>query len=178
MSVKSCIAAGAAILALLGATTTSANELRRVAFLGVEFQNDNEGYEPTNDAERARIAALERQFTEQLAQTGIFAFLPLSAATRETIAKGQPLGSCGGCETDFGKKAGAGEVAWIKVQKVSNLILNMNVYMLDVNTQKPTFVHSVDIRGNTDEMWQRSLTYLIKNYLRPTLEPQATGPGL
>jgi hypothetical protein len=27
------------------------------------------------------------------------------------------------------------------------------------------FVHSVDIRGNTDESWMRSLTYLLSNYL-------------
>ena len=31
-----------------------------------------------------------------------------------------------------------------------------------------TFVRSVDIRGNTDESWSRSLTYLVKNYLLPT----------
>ena len=42
--------------------------------------------------------------------------------------------------------------------KVSNLILNMNVYLADVASQKMAFVHSVDIRGNTDESWMRSLT--------------------
>jgi hypothetical protein len=28
-----------------------------------------------------------------------------------------------------------------------------------------TFVHSVDIRGNTDVSWTRSLKYLLDNYL-------------
>jgi hypothetical protein len=37
------------------------------------------------------------------------------------------------------------------VQKVSDLILNLNVYMTDVAARKLAFVHSVDIRGNTDE---------------------------
>ena len=57
--------------------------------------------------------------------------------------------------------------AWIVVQKVSDLILNINVYMADVATGKLAFVHSVDIRGDTDESWTRGLTYLVKNYLLP-----------
>ena len=66
---------------------------------------------------------------------------------------------------EFGKELGAELIAWITVQKVSNLILNMNVYMADVATEKMTFVRSADIRGNTDESWTRSLNYLLKNYL-------------
>jgi hypothetical protein len=37
--------------------------------------------------------------------------------------------------------------------------------MADVAAKKMAFVHSVDIRGNTDESWTRGLTYLLKNYL-------------
>ncbi len=54
------------------------------------------------------------------------------------------------------------------MQKVSNLILNMNVYMADVATSKMTFVRSVDIRGNTDESWSVGMNWLIKNYVPPS----------
>jgi hypothetical protein len=27
------------------------------------------------------------------------------------------------------------------------------------------FAHSVDIRGNTDESWERGIRYLLRNYL-------------
>jgi hypothetical protein len=37
------------------------------------------------------------------------------------------------------------------VQKVSNLILNINVYMENAASGKMEFARSVDIRGNTDE---------------------------
>ena len=37
--------------------------------------------------------------------------------------------------------------------------------MVDVAAGKLVFVHSVDIRGNTDESWTRGITYLVKNYL-------------
>ena len=54
------------------------------------------------------------------------------------------------------------------MQKISNLILNMNVYMADVASKKVTFIHSVDIRNNTDELWMRALTYLVQNYVLTT----------
>ena len=66
---------------------------------------------------------------------------------------------------EYGKQTGADYAAWIVVQKVSDLILNINVYMGDVAARKLTFVHSVDIRGNTDESWTHGISYLVKNYL-------------
>ena len=51
------------------------------------------------------------------------------------------------------------------VQKVSNLILNINVYIEDARQKKMEFVKSVDIRGNTDEFWQRGLDYMLRHYL-------------
>ena len=80
-------------------------------------------------------------------------------------AAGAEIGNCGGCEFDYGRQVGGDLAAWITVQKVSDLILNINVYMADVAARKLAFVHSVDIRGNTDESWTRGLTYLLKNYL-------------
>ena len=78
-------------------------------------------------------------------------FVPVPPETMREIAAGQNIGDCHGCEVEYGRKLHADLIARIKVQKVSNLILNMNVYMADVASQKMTFVHSVDIRGNTDE---------------------------
>jgi hypothetical protein len=142
-----------------------------VAFLGVHFQNDNAGLEPTTDAERKRLSEIEDSFKQQLTASGRFKFIALSASEKETIKAGQMVGACGGCEFDYGRQAGADLVAWMRVQKVSNLILNLNVYIGRVTDRKLVFVHSVDMRGNTDESWMRSLTYLVQNYLlRPSSE--------
>ncbi|MDR3535877.1 MAG: DUF2380 domain-containing protein [Acetobacteraceae bacterium] len=54
------------------------------------------------------------------------------------------------------------------VQKVSNLILNMNVVVRDVATGQTIAAGSVDIRGNTDESWSRALAYLVHNRLQPS----------
>lgn len=51
------------------------------------------------------------------------------------------------------------------VQKVSNLILNINVYLRDVHTSRLVAAASVDMRGNTDESWSRATRYLIRERL-------------
>ena len=49
------------------------------------------------------------------------------------------------------------------MQKVSNLILNINLQLRDVATGKLVQAASTDIRGNTDESWEHGIRYLIKN---------------
>jgi hypothetical protein len=51
------------------------------------------------------------------------------------------------------------------VQKVSNLILNMNIYLRDTHTGRLVTVMSADFRGNTDESWSRTTSYLLRNRL-------------
>lgn len=150
-----------------GTSGVAAAEPRSIAFLGVEFMNDNEMYEPTTDAERGRMAKIEEIFKTQLTESGRFRFVEVHDNVKARIAAGQRVGSCGGCEMDYGKELGSQLVAWIEVQKISNLILNANIYMADVAAEKMIFVKSADMRNNTDESWARSVTYIVKNYLLP-----------
>jgi hypothetical protein len=138
---------------------------RSVALLNVQFLNDHGDLEPTTSAERARLALIASLFKAKLEASGRYKFVSIPAEAAGKIAAGPEIGACGGCEFDYGKELGADTAAWIVVQKVSDLILNINVYMADVAAKKMEFVHSVDIRGNTDESWTHGLTYLVKNYL-------------
>ena len=106
-------------------------------------------------------------FKAKLETSGRYHFVSIPADAASKIAAGPEVGACGGCEFGYGKELGADTVAWIVIQKVSDLILNINVYMADVRSGKLAFVHSVDIRGDTDESWTRGITYLVKNYLLP-----------
>jgi hypothetical protein len=147
------------------AAANAGSEPQTVAFLGVQLQNDNARYEPTTDAERARKKKVAELFKAELEASGRFRFVPVPPAMQAEIKAGRNVGACAGCEFEYGRSLGADLVAWIKIQKVSNLILNLNVYMANVSAKKVTFAHSVDMRGNTDESWTRSLKYLIDNYL-------------
>jgi hypothetical protein len=138
---------------------------RSVALLNVQFLNDHGDLEPTTSAEQARLALIASLFKAKLEASGRYKFVSIPAEAAGKIAAGPEIGACGGCEFDYGKELGADTAAWIVVQKVSDLILNINVYMADVAAKKMAFFHSVDIRGNTDESWTHGLTYLVKNYL-------------
>jgi hypothetical protein len=157
------IAAGAC----LAATDAPSDAAKSVAFLNVQFLNDHADLEPTTGAERARIALIASVFKAKLETSGRYRFVSVPPEAASKIAAGPEVGACGGCEFGYGKELGADYAAWIVVQKVSDLILNINVYMVDVAAKKMAFVHSVDIRGDTDESWTRGITYLVKNYLLP-----------
>jgi hypothetical protein len=157
---------GSLTVGVCSATTDAPSEpAKSVALLTVHFLNDHEDLEPTTSAERARIALIASLFKAKLEASGLYRFVSLPADAAGKIAAGPEVGACGGCEFAYGKELGADAVAWIVVQKVSDLILNINVYMADVAAKKMAFVHSVDIRGDTDESWTRGITYLVKNYL-------------
>lgn len=76
---------------------------------------------------------------------------------------GTYLYECNGCELEIARKLGADRVLTAWVQKVSNLILNMNIEVKDVKTGEVTLKKSVDIRGNTDQSWSRGISYMTRD---------------
>jgi hypothetical protein len=140
-------------------------EVPRVAFLGFEFINTS--LEATARVEVERIRLLDDVLRQKLTASSRFEIVDIPPDTIKEIASGAPptISNCNGCQRRFAQMVGANWAAWGTVQKVSNLILNINVYMEDAESGKMKFARSVDIRGNTDESWRRGLDYLLRNYL-------------
>jgi hypothetical protein len=155
----------AASVAIGGRSTAATPARKTVAMLSVQFLNDHADLEPTTDVERVRLSSIEQLFKSELEASGRYSFVSIPSNLAAKMAAGPGMGNCGGCEFGYGEQLGADLAAWMTVQKVSDLILNINVYMADIATRKTTFVRSVDIRGNTDESWTHGLTYLVKYYL-------------
>jgi hypothetical protein len=159
----------AAIMAIIAAPIAVASAaadttaVPRVAFFG--FQLINTSLEPTTPTESERVRMLGDLFREKVDASGRFKIIAIPPDLRETIAAGPEISGCNGCERDFARKLGADWAAWGTVQKVSNLILNINVYMEDAQEAKMEFVKSVDIRGNTNESWRHGLDYMLRHYL-------------
>jgi len=109
-------------------------------------------------AEQARLHRLDGQLRAALAQSSRYDVIAVA-----TDASEPSWWTCDGCEVDPARKAGArfSVVGW--VQKVSNLILNINIVVRDVGTGKRVAAGSVDIRGDTDESWTRGLSFLLRN---------------
>jgi Protein of unknown function (DUF2380) len=121
--------------------------------------------------EQARLARAGDQLRKGLADSGKFAVLDIGPVEAE--ARSANLQSCGGCDVDMAKKLGADLSITGTVQKVSNLILNMNLYIHDAHTGKLITSMSADFRSNTDESWSRTVSYLLRNRL---LEPNYGAP--
>ena len=77
----------------------------------------------------------------------------------------QYLHECNGCEIGLGRALDADWVLVGWVQKVSNLILNLNVVVRDVNSESVVARAFVDLRGNTDKSWTRATHYLLDEIL-------------
>jgi hypothetical protein len=115
----------------------------------------------TRPEEMARLDRLAPRLREALAASGRFAVVPIDAV--EARAKAQNLQICGGCDRTLAREAGANVSITGQVQKVSTLILNMTIYVRDVETGRDIQVESVDMRGDTDESWSRGIDWLIRN---------------
>jgi hypothetical protein len=156
-------ALAAFLICMSAVPSAAADDIPQVAFLG--FQLINTSLEPTTTAEDQRIRMLDDLFQQKLEASGRFKIAPIPPALRQEITAGPEISNCNGCQRDWARKVGADWAAWGTVQKVSNLILNINVYMEDARAGKLQFVKSVDIRGNSDESWRRGLDYLLRHYL-------------
>lgn len=140
----------------------------KVAFLGITFiDTSTEGaYNGVRADQTARIPLLENEVRARFVQEGftILSNDPIAAELANTVNPAD----CYGCEVRMAAKLGADYVLVGEVQKVSNLILAMNLVMRDVRTAEMVRGMSVDIRSNTDETWLRGVRYILKNHFFKT----------
>ncbi|GAA0296053.1 DUF2380 domain-containing protein [Rhodovulum strictum] len=166
MNLRPRLAALAAMIALAAAPLAAQVPLNRdaqVAFFGIAFlDTSTEGaYFGAREDEQARIVLLEDEVRARFGAEG-FALMD-NAPVAEDLARIKNPANCYGCELRIADKLGADYVLVGEVQKVSNLILSMNLVMRDVETGAMVRGLSVDIRSNTDESWLRGMRYILKN---------------
>ncbi|MDO9599771.1 MAG: DUF3280 domain-containing protein [Azoarcus sp.] len=122
-----------------------------------------------------RLARVRDMFADGVAAAGVYRVIGLGAA--QPVHDGyrrqiQNVHRCGYCQVEIGKAAGARLTAAGWVQKVSNLILNINVEIRDVEADRVVLTKSVDIRSNTDQSWERGMRFLV----RDIVERRAANP--
>ena len=117
---------------------------------------------PRSD-ERERLLRIGDQLRQAMADSGQYAVVDIAPVN--AAAHGKNLQACGGCDVQYAQQLGADLAITGTVQKVSNLILNMNIYLRNVHTGRLVTSMSADLRGNTDESWSRAMSYLLRNRL-------------
>ncbi|NNM00607.1 MAG: DUF2380 domain-containing protein [Gammaproteobacteria bacterium] len=118
-------------------------------------------------ADVARRTRMIRDFfAEQLAGSENFTQLALerdSDSYRELMNASGRLFECKRCIVKYGEQLGSDYVLHGWVQRVSNLIINLNVEILEVASGKVYDRATVDTRGNTDKTWMDGASYLLRH---------------
>ncbi|MEO9066418.1 MAG: DUF3280 domain-containing protein [Burkholderiaceae bacterium] len=159
----------AALLCLLPAPHAAAQRVgqtarQTIAVLDFDLLDDQKATVPDTTL-GPRLAAIRSQLAEALARENLYTVVDNAPARTliDTSRATQDLHDCNGCELAIGKALGADRVMVGWVQKVSNLILNINLQIEDVATGRVILNKSVDLRGNTDESWRRGIAYLVRD---------------
>ncbi|MGF1610580.1 MAG: DUF2380 domain-containing protein [Kiloniellales bacterium] len=154
-------------------TGSAAAELPRVAVFDFELIDtslEGELSGPRAD-EQQRLVLIGDLLRRQLAESGRYEVVDI-APQAAAIERAGHLYGCNGCETKIARALGADLALRGTVQKVSNLILNINLYLRNAASGEQLRVMSVDIRGNTDESWTHGIRYLLRNRLLKEPAPQ------
>ncbi|HLZ04742.1 MAG TPA: DUF3280 domain-containing protein [Bradyrhizobium sp.] len=161
------------ILMVASATPSRAADTPKLAVFDFEMlDTSQEGRMPAKRTdEQERLMRIGDQLRKELGESGKFQILDISPVN--AAAHQSNLQSCGGCDVKLAQQLGADLEITGVVQKVSNVILNMSVFLRDAHTGRLVTAANADMPGNTDETWSHTTHYLVRerllapNYGRP-----------
>lgn len=165
------------VLTFLLAAMVPANAVQRAAVLPfemhIEMQMDGlslYGLPPKpKKAEAQRLELVRDELVKMLESRGAYDIVDLSEHASD-IKRAAPFSYCDGCEVEFGKRVNADVTMLGVVQKASEMMLNVAIYVRDVETGKLAKSMLVSIMQNDDTGWLRAVRHMVKNRLAPESE--------
>lgn len=153
---------GIAAWLLLSAAGPAAAAEKVAVFDAELYDTSGEG---VREEQQKRLAMLGERLRAALRESDRFEVVD-TASVRARLAQGPLLRTCSTCAPDAAAELGADLALMTTVHKVSNLILSITVALREASPSSGTrAVHSAEIRGNTDESWERGLRWLLRNRL-------------
>lgn len=157
----------AAALAALAAP--AAAEPRSAVVLGTTLiDSSTEGdYFGRREDETQRVAMVTDRLADAFAEQGwtVVDADPIQDKIDGLVNPSQ----CNGCDARLAREVGAEVAVSAEVQKVSNLILTINIYVRDAASGDLIRLGNADIRSNTDRSWLRGVDYILRNRIFPEL---------
>ena len=138
---------------------------KKAAIMDFELVNEMRDYETDDSraAQQQRLLLIGDALRKEFEQRAMYRIIDNNGAAKLIADQKalQNLRQCNGCELDIGRalKADVIVIGW--VQKVSNLILNINIEVKDVASEKTLYTKSVDLRSNSDKSWLRGIRYMV-----------------
>lgn len=129
-----------------------------IHFIDTSTEGDING--PRQD-ETDRVAMTEDYVAGLLTERGF----TLTEPAPEDVARIRNPAHSNGADTRIAAEMGSRYAITGEVQKTSNLIQSVNLRIRDAETGQTLRAGAVDIRGNTDDAFQRGYRYLLKNII-------------
>ena len=151
------------------ASTACAHASGTVAFFGL-YLNDTSSQTTAasalspaeaDPAELARVDMLETLVEQRFKEAG-YEFLDLTPVAADLDRVKNPA-NCYVCDVRMAKKLEADFILVGEIHKVSDALLSVNLQLRDGQSGELVKAGSTSIRGNTDDMWARSMRYILKN---------------
>jgi Protein of unknown function (DUF2380) len=171
------LSGSAVALVLVLASLAPAKAVQRAAVLPFEMHIDLQmdglslyGLPPKpKKAETERLELVRDELVKMLENRGAYEIVDLSEHASD-IRRAAPFDRCDGCEVEFGKRVNADVTVLGVVQKASEMMINVAIYVRDVETGKLAKSMLVSIMQNDDAGWLRAVRHLVKNRLAPESE--------
>lgn len=148
-------------------------EERLARLLVLDFEIVDTSNEPVDQrADHARrLARLRDDVAARMAEQNIFEVVDRAAIESDiaAILAQQYFRTCNGCELTLGKKARADLVMTGQVNKVSTLIMSMEIWIKRVSTGELVYFQNFDFRGDNDQSWTRAAKYVVERIAREPL---------
>ena len=159
------LAAAASMPTAAQPTAASATAVRSLAVLDFELVDDQNN-PLTKAAQVVRLRQATMQLRQELSDRRLYGVVdpaPAQSLLEKLQNQQEFMYRCDDCAAQIGKRLGVDLVMTPWVQKVSELILNVNVQIYDVKADKVLFSKSVDMRGNDDVSWTRAVRFLVRD---------------
>ncbi|MGH7071916.1 MAG: DUF3280 domain-containing protein [Acetobacteraceae bacterium] len=153
---------GLSVLASVLATSGAAEAPLQTAFLPFGFEDTSQP-DPAAAPEAtdlSRLGKVKAEVERLLVRSGAYVAVDTTSIAR-AIAENDFQG-CDGCAVALARQVGAAAVVTGSVQKVSDLILDMNVVIRDASTGRVIAAGTAGFRGDNDLAWMRAAAWLVR----------------
>lgn len=113
-----------------------------------------------------RLKVVADELKALMTKDGRYEVVDLAPVSAD-VEKAYPFSKCDGCDKDIGEKVGADLALTGFVDKLSDALISLQVFVKDVKSGEMKKTMSAEIRGNTDELWLHGIRWLWRNRFSP-----------
>lgn len=131
-----------------------------------DAQQEGEIVPQFQDEDLRRLKVVADELKSLMTKDGRYELVDLSPVSAD-VEKALPFSKCDGCDKEIAEKVGADLALTGFVDKLSDALISLQLFVKDVKSGEMKKTMSAEIRGNTDELWLHGIRWLWRNRFSP-----------